>query len=291
MTRLIVIITILISFTTPAYAGWTGPETVVSGGWGSDDGEFGKENSSFDDRIPYFVAVMPNDELVIVDFVNMRQVIIAPSGDVKAQLQYELKKDHTGKKRYAISDNRYNVGNIKRYKDDGSFYMGIDSYQLKSSTGELIATYDEKPLDLGIKRSHRALPDNQYLQIIEFEDVKYAIITTGGIGATVRDQSGFLYGTESIPGTKTESRKRVHKFDKCSHKLGYLDLPEDDIRYEDTGIGDAPTSHITVIKQYGPPVIGPDGSVYAYKRTPDAYSILKWTWVDDPSDTKSDCQK
>jgi hypothetical protein len=46
-----------------------------------------------------------------------------------------------------------------------------------------------------------------------------------------------------------------------------------------------------VRNEYGPPVIGPDGSVYAYKRTPDTYSILKWTWVDDANDPKSDCKK
>jgi hypothetical protein len=168
---------------------------------------------------------------------------------------------------------------------------GINKYQKYSSVGELLATYDDKPLELGVERSHRALPDNQYLQLIEFEDVKFAIVTTGGIGGIVRDQAGFLYGTESVSGIKTERRKRVHKFDKCSRKLGYLDLPEDDIRYEDTGIGDAPTTHVTVIEEYGPPVIGPDGSVYSWKRTPDTYSILKWTWVDDPSDPKSACQK
>ena len=37
------------------------------------------------------------------------------------------------------------------------------------------------------------------------------------------------------------------------------------------------------IAEYGSPVIAPNGDVYAWKRTPTNYSILKWTWVDDPN--------
>lgn len=34
--------------------------------------------------------------------------------------------------------------------------------------------------------------------------------------------------------------------------------------------------------EYGEPVVAPNGDVYAWKKTDFGYSILKWTWVDDP---------
>ena len=35
--------------------------------------------------------------------------------------------------------------------------------------------------------------------------------------------------------------------------------------------------------QYGSPVVAFNGDVYTWKRTPDKYSIVKWTWTDDPN--------
>ena len=35
--------------------------------------------------------------------------------------------------------------------------------------------------------------------------------------------------------------------------------------------------------EYGKSVFAPNGDVYTWKRTPDKYAILKWTWVDDPN--------
>ena len=38
-----------------------------------------------------------------------------------------------------------------------------------------------------------------------------------------------------------------------------------------------------MVALYGKPFIAPSGSVYVWKRTDDSYSILKWTWQDDPN--------
>jgi hypothetical protein len=76
----------------------------------------------------------------------------------------------------------------------------------------------------------------------------------------------------------------VVKYDSCGKKIGRLDLPTSEYERPTQEELDMPTTPLIVRKEYGPPVIGPDGSVYAWKRTPDTYSILKWTWVDSPDD-------
>ena len=43
------------------------------------------------------------------------------------------------------------------------------------------------------------------------------------------------------------------------------------------------TNEVRIDEDYGVPVFAPNGDVYTWKRTPGAYSILKWTWVDDPN--------
>ena len=43
-----------------------------------------------------------------------------------------------------------------------------------------------------------------------------------------------------------------------------------------------------VALEYGSPVLAPSGDVYTWKRTPDKYSIVKWSWVDDPG-SNDDC--
>jgi hypothetical protein len=105
----------------------------------------------------------------------------------------------------------------------------------------------------------------------------------------VRDQNDFLYFyttyTAKDPVSGEDSMTSyVVKYDQCGKKVGELNLPISEYESLTQEELDMPTTTLRVRKEYGPPVIGPDGSVYAYKRTPDTYSILKWTWVDSPDD-------
>ena len=40
---------------------------------------------------------------------------------------------------------------------------------------------------------------------------------------------------------------------------------------------------LAVDVDYGPPIVAPNGDVYAWGKTDFKYSIVKWTWVDDPN--------
>jgi hypothetical protein len=314
MKILITVFVVFVSF-SPAYAKWNASGEILSGSWGDGIGEFGFIHADPVDGLPEEFLVDIDGNIIISDQMNKRiQVfqnglisVVYPL-DLKISWEPDVWPSEKSVAIYAghIFETEYNPVQIYNYKGElvsifnvgskyfkgrdlkGSlFFLGEDEkYSQYSPTGELLATYGEKPLELGVERSHRSLPGDNYLQVIEFEDVKFNIVTPGGIESFVRDQAGFFYGVESVDGTKAEWRYRVHKFDQCSRKIGYLDLPEDDIRTEEYGVGDGPTTFVTVLEQYGPPVIGPDGSVYAWKRTPETYSILKWQWVDEPSDPK-----
>ncbi len=45
----------------------------------------------------------------------------------------------------------------------------------------------------------------------------------------------------------------------------------------------APDESIDLDVEYGEPVVAPNGDVYTWKKTMVKYSIVKWTWVDDPN--------
>ena len=47
-----------------------------------------------------------------------------------------------------------------------------------------------------------------------------------------------------------------------------------------------PTWDAPPVVEYGSPILAPNGDVYTWKRTPDKYSIIKWTWKDDPNAPK-----
>jgi hypothetical protein len=298
MYRLLISLLFFISITTTSYAGWTGPSKIVSGPWGNLPDNFGTQDSSLDDKIPYFVGVMPYGELVVVDFVNMRQSIFSQTGNLEAQLIYMLQTDQSGKKFYATSSSKYDVSHVNRYKNNGNFYMGLGPYQLKTPTGEILVTYDERPLELGkVTYFRRAASDNRYKTIVEYEDITYRVVLDKKWQNYVRDQNDYLYFYDSYTthdpvSDDTTLAWFVAKFDPCGKRIAKFMMPVSEYESLTPEQEDMPVSISNKVRnEYGPPVIGPDGSVYAYKRTPDTYSILKWTWVDDANDPKSDCKK
>jgi len=66
-----------------------------------------------------------------------------------------------------------------------------------------------------------------------------------------------------------------HK-DACNSDIAEYQMPESVIKeYLDK-------EGAEVIEEYGPPIISVNGDIYTWKRTPEKYSILKWTWRDNP---------
>jgi hypothetical protein len=59
-------------------------------------------------------------------------------------------------------------------------------------------------------------------------------------------------------------------------------VPDDIVTQEDMGPGVEP--YITNIESYGNIEMADNGDVYTSKVTPTNFSIVKWTWQDDPND-------
>jgi hypothetical protein len=87
----------------------------------------------------------------------------------------------------------------------------------------------------------------------------------------VRDAKGFVYGINA---------GGAWRFNKCGKLIGTVLMPIAQINKIPRGSGVEPI--VNVNEEYGQPVIAPNGDVYTWKRTPTNYTILKWTWVDDP---------
>jgi hypothetical protein len=278
----IIISTILMLFCSipTAFSAWTDPILIIQGTWGGSQGQFGIEHQDSGDLFPERIYVGGEDILIIEDLPNGRTKVI---DNGKLTKDFSCVESPTGD----WNDECNIIGDYLFTNSEGNIWTKDNGqYRLTSPVGEHLATFDQRPLDLGIKRSRGETSNGLYRQEIEYEDGVYLVLTESGISDFTRDRQGFLYGTASVKGVSYPWHYRVYKFDQCGKRIGTLDFPENIIHEHEEGLGVAPVSWVEVEEEYGPPVIGPDGSVYCWKRTPDTYSILKWEWVDDPADPK-----
>jgi hypothetical protein len=95
----------------------------------------------------------------------------------------------------------------------------------------------------------------------------------------MRDANNNFYGFNN---------KTAVRYSRCGKELGRITMPQ--LQYQpSTSAANAnvPLNEETprpgVALEYGSPSLAPNGDVYTWKRTPDKYSIVKWTWVDDPN--------
>ena len=310
---------LLFIFSSQVFAAWSGSQVIVSGKFGDKPEDFGLEKGEIKDEFPDVFLVFNDGKVMIVDAVNDNSKLFSNNGELLKVIPYLglVVKEATPNGVFAFKWDRniqgdndeqvgvFNVENeVWQWLDKDNYF---DSYNLAlrirgenliiwngkgykySPTGALISTYDQKPLELGIVKSYESLSGGGMQQTIAYEDGEFTVSTPTGIepDSFVRDQAGFLYGTGKVDthSSNWPWRYRVYKFDKCGKTLSAMDLPETKTQEIDRGapyiVGEIET---VFLEEYGPPVIGPDGSVYCWKRTPTTYSILKWTWVDDPTD-------
>ena len=313
------IFTMIFSLLTgSAYANWVGPKQVLSGNWGKTVGDFGLVKANPVDGFPEDFLVTSGGDIIIADQMNKR-IEVFQNGEISVIVPKDLKiswvpetwpsaKSITYFENYVYDTSyepvqaynyngslafTFNVGDIYfKFRDsEGNLYFfgNNNKYFKYSSMGELLATYDQRPLALGTKSSRRrAGSANKYDTTVRYEDITYHMILDDDYDNYVRDQNNFLYfydsyTTQDPVGNDSTIAWFVVKYDPCGKKIAKLLLPVSEyepLTQEELSL---PVSiRPKVRNEYGPPVIGPDGSVYCWKRTPDSYSILKWTWVDDP---------
>ena len=309
-TLVLVLFILVLFFPIIAESLWQGPAQVLITGWGSGTGQIGIEYGDSGDNFPHYFGVSRTGNIVIADSINEVLHIYDNGGtylrDIKSLLKWDgwpykvlvdgdcavvgyVKFTHTfniltGE----LIGTASNMGGAKYVSSDCSkiYSGGRNGWKVYTPTGELITTTTERPLELGrVKR--RSFGDRRYNYIIEYPEKTYSIRTEGIVDQIIKDLSGYIYSTKKVDSGEEYWIYQVEKYSSCGTQLGALRLPitkysPSEIVRHDNGAVVLPG---TVIKEYGQPVVAPNGDVYTWKRTPDNYSILKWTWQDEPNPT------
>ena len=185
------------------------------------------------------------------------------------------------------------IGELVTLSDDTIVVYKTDtkSYSLYSPTGALIRTTTDRPLELGKVKEKKTAAG--YVYTIQYPDITpntvktYTVTVARPAKIVTRDKNGNLYIT-TTGGEHREDETNiskiynwfpsdiVYRFDTENRLTGSMQIPDSEHIEED--LYTRPTPKITIIAQYGEPVISPSGDVYTWKRTPTTYSIIKWTW-------------
>jgi hypothetical protein len=255
---------------TASNAGWQGPTETENGIWGSGVGQFGLENGDSGDIFPKLEAITSDDKIVISDIVNKKQLVFNIEGRFIKEVPWTIKAQGGDRTTYSISE--YSFGYVLGYSSDGNIYASTgNNYYLKSSTGQVLKAFTTKPSELGVV-SEKHLSYGQSKVTVTYPGKEWSIIGKGRVPKYTLDRNSNLYGSGD---------KQAIRYSACGKELARLTLSADNIQEESQGEQVEPD--VTVLEGYGAPLIAPNGDVYTWKRTPDTYSILKWTWVDDPN--------
>ena len=286
----IVIFTSLL-FSELSFAGWTGPSEVLSGTWGNNPGQFAIQYGDTSDTFPTTIDISPSGKIAITEDQTLDRVQIFNSTGQLANIINTFaftiafdtnenlyvsgggfrKYDSSGKVVWSKTGTSYDAlyalssGDIIGYDKDNK------NYALFSPTGQLIKTSAERPLELG-RVSEYPLGNRKYKTTVKYEDATYTIISEREYERFVRDNKKNLYAMN--PGI-------VEKFSPCGKLIGRLDMPEKKAFAGDKIPGEE--QYVFIHDEYGAPVVDVNGNIYAWKKSPTKYSILKWTWQDDPN--------
>lgn len=268
-------------------AGWNGPETVVSGTWGQADGQFTIESTDMGDIYPTEFFVLDDGTIVIQDgklkvYRNNRfagaldfdgriefcdeAIVVLPwkredGGPAEKDLSFHPSGGREGWKVPAAQL----IGRLDRVDRDCTF-MTVDEekvYRQYSRTGKLIRTV----LHPG-RIKHERLNNGRYRISITYDDMTYSFLHQDeyAYGSYARDRNELLSGI---------SGSRVDVLDRCGKVIDGMELPKD-LRFEGEG-GHSRDRDEFVHDEYGEPFVDIHGNVYAWKRTPSSFNILKWT--------------
>lgn len=264
------LILLISTFPLNVFAGWSSPQQIIQGVWGSGDNQFGITNDDTSDLIPNF-NLTTDQKIVIRDGTNRRVKVYDSLGALVLIVPY---KTNLSYKDLTIADSYGFSGDFIGYGSGGTNYFYRADQKLfiaYSSTGQLIKTLTTRPAELGTVID-KSLGNGQYKITVTYPDEVWSYNDIGPMAAYIRDKNGNLYGYGDT---------QAARYTACGKVLALLTMPEEKTSEKSWGPQIEP--QITVLEEYGSPVIAPNGDVYTWKRTPDNYSILKWTWVDDPT--------
>jgi len=134
-----------------------------------------------------------------------------------------------------------------------------------------------------VKTSVTGANKNKYS--ITYPDKIYMVESVNMFDRFIRDTLDYVNGIVKVDSGEEYWVYQVNKYSFCGKQIGELKVPVTRfepkvVERQEYGIVERPRK---VIEEYGDPLVAPNGDVYTWKRTPATYSILKWTWQDDPN--------
>ena len=287
---------ILMFSSQEGFGAWKGPIEIITGEWGSGVNQFGFEQGDTHDGFPYYFFLSDEGSIILYDLINSKiklydshgilfRNIVPPIENPRRwvikpilieskilllldKIYYlSLKGDLVNKIDYPEQIqriNRWEVVNRKIYLEQAKPYKCV----VLSSSCQLLETYKEKPLELGIVKG-RSLGGKRYRTTIEYPDMTYTL-NKGPYRKYIRLCKENIYAV---------SGKSAEIFNTSGEAIDKIIMPKDQINEISPG-GRGMEAASEIIEQYGEPVVAPNGDVYTWKRTPDTYSILKWIWIE-----------
>jgi hypothetical protein len=190
-----------------SFAGWEGPEEVLSGEWGTNDNQFGIMKQSIKIYLPNIIIVDVDSNVVIGDILNKRVKIYTSSGNLINILKPNLnvnpitwstpKMSLYGKNILLIWGKHYQSYNFQgavvaqfeltqvrfwAVNDHGDiivFDFREKKYIKYSKDGVLLANYDDKPLELGFVSTNR-IGEETYKTTIKYPEKEWVIMCLSG---------------------------------------------------------------------------------------------------------------
>jgi hypothetical protein len=262
-------ILVFVSFTGIGIANWNGPTILIEGEWGMADNQFGFEHGDSFDEYPSLDGILGDESIVLSDLVNKRTLVFKSNGTFKEKENWIEQPVAGGMIKYV--HNKYLLGCcVQGYDAAGNLWTGSgNTYALTNKDGALISKVTVRPLELG-KVTEKPVSSAKAKITVTYPDKIWSYIDVGRMPTYMRDKYGNLYGYGNT---------QVIRYTDCGKESASLMMPKKIEQEESRGPQVEP--NVTVLEEYGSPVIAPNGDVYTWKRTPTAYSIL--TWVNDPN--------
>ncbi|MGD9162621.1 MAG: hypothetical protein PVG39_29715 [Desulfobacteraceae bacterium] len=295
-----------------SFAEWKGPEEIILGTWGENSDQFYFDPQDTTALFPKDIAVDKDGNIIIRDEGNRRILIYNTNGILKNVIKKPTELPATDSlffwpTEFKLLPNNNIVilcgyeklsGGIRPLQqcflnydgiitkkidmgelftaDNGYILLKKDIYYAYTLSGQLLNTYTEPPLELGVV-DERRLGDGRYKVTVKYPGKEWVITGKGACEKYIRIGDCELYCIGQM---------QIVQYDEKGNERSRLTMPENNIQQIPIP-GDGVESHINVLEEYGPPVVSPIGDVYTWKRTPDTYSIIKWVWVDGPDSPRS----
>lgn len=284
LKKMLVTVCLAILCMTPrAYSNWQMPTEVIVGAFGAEDSNFGISAGDIEDKFPYLVAVLFNDNIVISDIVKAREMVYSRDGSLIKMVPWYIYQNEKKIENPEYQATHY--WNVQGYTVDGNTWMRLKDYVLVDLNGQILKRSTSRPLELGFLKS-QSTGTGQYKTTIKYPDLTYVIIANQPIVKYYRDLGKYIYQIETFTDKSNGEEiisYRVHKYNMCNKEVSVLDMPKSEYKPMPPEASNLPTWKPVPIIEYGEPIVSSSGDIYCWARTETQYKILKWTWQDDPN--------